>query len=82
MRVLLDELKVYGDHDTLDAYIDRYLVATTPQRLFELRLQRLEQDYDGRRSGLVRDALSLIASARAELAEGELLLLLGSEGHR
>jgi hypothetical protein len=80
LRALLDELRLWGEHETLGAQIDRYLKAKSVDSLYELILERYEQDYERDRPGLVRDAFSLLWVARRGLSETELLELLGAEG--
>lgn len=80
LRILLDELRVYGHHENLDRRINHYLTATDAESLFALRLERFECDYEGPCPGLVRDAFTRIWASRTGLAESELLQLLGSEG--
>ncbi|MSQ48714.1 MAG: DUF4062 domain-containing protein, partial [Deltaproteobacteria bacterium] len=80
LRTLLEELRLYGDHLTLDQRIDHYLTAATVDDLFEQVLARCEQDYEHDRAGLVRDAMSLLWAARRGLTETELLGALGTEG--
>ncbi len=79
LTVLLEELRVYGDHFTLDRRIDDCLGAATVEELYGMILGRYEQDYDRDRPGLVRDAMTLLGSARRGLSEAELLDLLGDE---
>ena len=80
LRALLEELRVYGDHLTLDQRIDYYLAAKTVDDLYERILERYEADYERDRPGLVQEAMSLLWAARYGLSEAELLELLGSEG--
>jgi tetratricopeptide (TPR) repeat protein len=80
LRTLLEELRVYGDRETLDRRIDHYLAASTAEALYALILERYEQDYERDRPGLVREAFTLLWAARRGLAEAELLDLLGSDG--
>ncbi len=80
LRVLLEELRVYGDHATLNERINHYLKADTISDLYGRVLQRYEEDYERDRLGLVRDAMSLIWAARRGLSEAELLDMLGSNG--
>jgi hypothetical protein len=79
LRALLDELRVYGDHFSLDQRIEHYLTATTIAELYEKVLERYTQDYERERAGLVRDAMSLLWAARRGLSEAELMDLLGAE---
>ncbi len=80
LRALLEELRVFGVHEELDARIDHYLAAGTPDELYARILGRYEEDYDRDRPGLVKDAMSLVWSARRGLTEAELLDLLGEGG--
>ncbi len=79
LRALLDELRVFGIHEQLDARIEHYLTATTVENLYEKILERYEQDYERERPGLVKDAMSMLWAARRGLSESELLELLGTE---
>jgi hypothetical protein len=65
LRALLDELRVWGEHETLAARIDYYLAAPTVDALYELILARYEVDYERDRPKLVRDAFSLLSAPTA-----------------
>lgn len=78
LRILLEELRMWGEHRTLDRQINQYLAAPGPAALFEQILARWEQDYEGDRPGLVRDVFSLLWAGHYGLAEAELLDLLGN----
>jgi tetratricopeptide (TPR) repeat protein len=80
LRALLEELRLWGAHETLDECISGYLSAATVEELYERILARYEGDYEGERPGLVRDAMTLLWAARRGLSEAELLDLLGHEG--
>jgi len=80
LRALLEELRVWGEHETLARRIDHYLTASTIDALYELILERYEADYERDRPGLVEDAMSLIWAARRGLSEAELMELLGRDG--
>ena len=80
LRALLEELRVWGRHETLDERIAHYLAAAGPEELYALILERYEADYDRERPNLVREAMSLIWAARRGLSEAELLDLLGNDG--
>ena len=80
LRALLEELRVWGQHETLDERIDHYLAAAGAEELYALILERYEGDYDRDRPGLVRDAMAYIWAARRGLSEAELLDLLGTDG--
>jgi tetratricopeptide (TPR) repeat protein len=80
LTALLEELRVWGSHETLGDQIRHYLSAASIGDLFQRILARYEGDYDRDRPGLVRDALSAIWAARHGLSEAELLDLLGRDG--
>ena len=80
LRVLLDELRLFGKHEQLGERIEMYLGAANIPSLYELILERCEQDYEGDRAGLVRDAMSLLWASRRGLSEIELMELLGVGG--
>jgi tetratricopeptide (TPR) repeat protein len=81
LRTLLEELRLYGDHQTLSKKLTDYLEADTAERLYEKVLTRWEDDYDRDHPGLVKDAMTLLWAARRGLSEAELLDLLGQESH-
>ena len=74
LRVVAEELRLHGEHETLDEVIDRYSGAIDLLEVFDLMLERMERDYG---EGQVRDLLSLIASSRSGLSEEDLLELIG-----
>jgi Domain of unknown function (DUF4062)/NACHT domain/MalT-like TPR region len=78
LRTLLEELRLYGDHFTLEDRINYYLKAETIYDLYQKVLARWENDYEGD-SDLVGDAMSLIWAARRGISEAELLDLLSSD---
>jgi tetratricopeptide (TPR) repeat protein len=80
LRTLLEELRLFGAFELIDARIGHYLAATSPADLFGLVLDRCAQDYDRERPDLTGEALALLCAARRGLAEEELVELLGSDG--
>ena len=80
LKVLLDELRVFGIYEQLDELMTGYLGANNPTELYNKILARLENDYEQTCPGLVRDALSLIWASRRGLSEAELLDMLGAGG--
>jgi tetratricopeptide (TPR) repeat protein len=80
LRLLLEELRLWGDHQSLPARVRHYLAARDAVALFERILARYEADFEGDRARLVRDAMTLFWAARRGLAEAELLELLGPSG--
>jgi tetratricopeptide (TPR) repeat protein len=77
LKVLLDELGVFGLHEQLGARIEHFLEAQTIPNLYEKVLERLEEDYEEDRPELVKDAMSFLWASRRGLYESELLELLG-----
>lgn len=77
LRLLLEELRVFGVHEALAERLKALLAAKEPRAQFLLFLRRLEEDFQKDSPGLVRRALSLLRAARTGLAEEELLELLG-----
>ena len=78
LRALLDELRIFGVYEELDNRINYYLGASTIPDLYQRILERLEEDYEKERPGMVGEVLSLLWAARRGLYESELLELLGS----
>jgi tetratricopeptide (TPR) repeat protein len=80
LTALLEELRVWGDHETLQARIPGYLSVSSIGELFAAILERYEADYERDRPNLVRDAMTAIWAARHGLSEAELFDLLGEAG--
>lgn len=80
LRALLEELRLWGVHETIAGRIEHYLAAETISALYQRILARYEADYENERPGLVGDAMSLLWAARRGLSETELRALLGSGG--
>ncbi len=78
MRTLLEELRLFGEHENLEKRIDYYLEARNPYELYKKVLIRWEEDYEGD-SDLVGDSMTLIWASRKGLTESELLHLLGTD---
>ncbi len=81
LRLLLEELRVFGRHDILQSKIDECLSARTIADLYSITLGRLECECDSGRPGLVQDTFSLLACIPEGLLEDELLKLLGQDGY-
>lgn len=74
LLTVLEELRVFGSFEQLDARMQTCLAATNPAELFGIVLTRMEADYGKR---IVRDAMSAIWAARKGLSETELLGVTG-----
>jgi tetratricopeptide (TPR) repeat protein len=81
LRVLLEELRLFGEHARLDERIGHYLEAPTIPALFERVLARWEQDYGGK-THLVSESMTLLWAARRGLSEAELLDALGKANEK
>ncbi|HEY1853851.1 MAG TPA: tetratricopeptide repeat protein [Solirubrobacterales bacterium] len=82
LRILLDELRLWGRHETLGSRIERLSGGSTVSELLELVLARYEQTYESARPQLVGDAMRLLWASQQGLAESELLDLLGTGGSK
>jgi len=80
LKAILEEVRLFGDHDRLDERIDYYLATNTIPKLFACILGRYELDYERNRPHLVRDVMRSLWAARRGLSEVELLQLLGGDG--
>lgn len=83
LRTLLDELRLFDNIESITSIASDYLSARDLPELFDRIITRWHNDYDNNSDSpdLVRRSLCLIWAARGGLTEGELLDLLGSEGH-
>lgn len=79
LATVLDELRVTGTFGSLGARIDEYLALPSLDALYAGLLDRYERDYGQQRPGLVKDALSIIWTARYGVGEKELLEMLGRD---
>jgi nephrocystin-3 len=70
LRVVAEELRMHGTHETIGDVIDRYAAAVDVDELFTLVLDRMERDFG--RIG-VETLLGLLFASRNGLAEQELL---------
>jgi len=74
LKTVLEELRLVGRHEELDAKIESYLNATGTEDLFQRVLERLEEDYNMRS---VRDMMTLLSASRSGLDERELSEISG-----
>jgi len=79
LRVLLDELRLFGDQERLEQRIGYYLQAESPRDLYRKVIARWEQDY-GKGTPLVGNTLALLWAARRGLSETERLHALSKDG--
>jgi nephrocystin-3 len=80
LKVLLDELRVFGVHAELDKKIEYYLSCENVDLLYDKIFGRLEEDYEANIPGLVKKFLSLLWTSRNGLTESELLEIIESKG--
>ncbi len=74
LSVVAEELRLHGDHDTLNEAITRYTGAANLEEVFQLLLERLENDYGAE---AITDLLGLVSTSHSGLDETELLELTG-----
>jgi nephrocystin-3 len=78
LRTLLDELRVFGRFEQLDATIDRYAAARGEPELYDAVLTRLEADFGDRPGELVASMFRCMLCARTRsLLEEDLAGVLG-----
>ena len=74
LRTLAEELRLHGVHEELEEALDRYLAADDLEALFQLVLERMEEDYG---AAIVGPVLSGIAVSRAGLTESDIIGVSG-----
>jgi hypothetical protein len=74
---ILDELRMFGKFEELDAEIERYLNTENIPDLFKLILERLEKGNAGKKK-FVQDALSLLYVSHEGLYENEIIKITGN----
>ncbi|AEF83131.1 tetratricopeptide repeat domain protein [Leadbettera azotonutricia ZAS-9] len=77
LRALLDEIRLFGVFEKLDAEIDRYLAAPDIPAFFTLILGRMENAFKSKKN-IAKEILSLICVSRNGLSEQEILDLSGA----
>ncbi|MDQ0291572.1 tetratricopeptide repeat protein [Oligosphaera ethanolica] len=80
LKIVLDELRITGTFEGLEARIREYLAAADIPALLGKVLARWQRDYNRDCPNLVGQTLGLIFAARRGLAESELLELLKPAG--
>lgn len=70
LRVVAEELRLHGEHETVAEVVIRYVEAADIDEVFQLVLERMERDF-GAKS--VADLLGLLGASRSGLSEHELL---------
>lgn len=77
LRIILEELRIFGHFHKLGQHLDHYLRASTIPELYQKVLARLEEDYQlPDYPNLVGNALSLLWASRRGVYESELLTML------
>eukprot|EP01125_Pyxidicula_operculata_P008164 TRINITY_DN275_c3_g1_i1.p1 TRINITY_DN275_c3_g1~~TRINITY_DN275_c3_g1_i1.p1 ORF type:complete len:1833 (-),score=537.60 TRINITY_DN275_c3_g1_i1:60-5486(-) len=81
LRVLLDDISLFGEFELLDQRIERCLRADDTGELYSLVLERIESDYEKDRKGIVEAVMTLIYGSRRGLfIDSELTPLLEAKG--
>jgi tetratricopeptide (TPR) repeat protein len=78
LRTLLDELRLYGDNDTVKANARQYLQEPDTRTLFVKVLERFEKDYGGDERRIPQRSLPVVWGSRYGLDEKEICQLLGT----
>ena len=73
LKLLLDELRIFGVFEELNDFIDNYLEAKNNKELFIKLFERMEGDYEDEIKGLVGRTLSFIALSKNGLTESEIV---------
>ena len=76
LQLLLEELRLFGDHERVTARLQELLAAGDTCTLVRGILQRLAHDHRGEWPGLVREVLSLVWASRDGLPEAEAVDML------
>uniref|UniRef100_A0A6B2KWC3 NACHT domain-containing protein n=1 Tax=Arcella intermedia TaxID=1963864 RepID=A0A6B2KWC3_9EUKA len=80
LKVLLEDISMWGQFEQLDKRIDNDLKATDTSQLYEIVLERLEKDYDKDGKEMVKPFMSYVwASRRGLVVDTELAYLLEKE---
>jgi len=74
LRVVAEELRLHGEHETIDRMIERYVGAADLLAVFDLMLERIEHDHGAE---MVGHLLSVIWASRIGLSESESMELTG-----
>eukprot|EP01126_Amoeba_proteus_P045546 TRINITY_DN5103_c0_g2_i1.p1 TRINITY_DN5103_c0_g2~~TRINITY_DN5103_c0_g2_i1.p1 ORF type:complete len:1163 (+),score=289.74 TRINITY_DN5103_c0_g2_i1:174-3662(+) len=81
LRVLLEDLSLFGDFESLDKRIDLDLAASDVSHLYGIVLDRIEKDYDKNNRGIVSTVMSFICTSRRGLyLDTELVPLMENKG--
>jgi tetratricopeptide (TPR) repeat protein len=78
LEALLNEMRLFGSYELLEAQIANYLKADNAAELYVMILERWERDYEQDRPGWVAKALTMLWAARQGLSESELREALGT----
>jgi len=70
LRVVAEELRLHGQHETIPQLIDRYVAAADLHDVFDIMLERTEHDFA---AIAVRNMLTAIWASRSGLSETELM---------
>jgi tetratricopeptide (TPR) repeat protein len=77
LQSILDELRLFGEHERLEERIGYYLDMESPESFFSALLQRLDEDFRNDRPGMTGEILSYIITSREGLSEKEILEITG-----
>jgi tetratricopeptide (TPR) repeat protein len=77
LKVLLDELRIFGSHEELENHLQFYLDAENTVELFGKLLKRVESDYEEKTKRFVGNVLSVILLSKSGIREHEILDICG-----
>lgn len=77
LKSILDELRIFGVHEALQKRIHYYLSTQDMTDFFKAVLDRIERDFQGNPSEMVRNIFSFIQVSRQGLYETEILEIVG-----
>jgi hypothetical protein len=73
LKLVLDELRIFGVFEKLDAFLSGYLEAKDEVAVFTKVLERLEEDFEAHDPGLIGRIFSLMVCSKHGLLESELI---------
>lgn len=73
LRTLLDELRMFGLHESLEERINYYLQTNSYEEFFDAVLKRMEEDYEPEHKGMVGELLSCVWASKHGISENEIL---------
>ncbi len=79
LMIILEELRIFGNHDKLEDSLTEYLTATNTKDLYLKVIDRWESDYNFDNNELVKTTLSCMYLTIAGLSEFEIRSIVGDD---